>query len=107
MAFEYGVTVSFFSTTTKSIPYLMSWQARESPVGPAPMMMTSVLSVFIPSNLQQQDTTSPINRHGPKDVFLSRRSTPINTDLKMYLSGYATTPDELLSSHRVEKYRNR
>src|SRR5919112_361173 len=35
MAFEYGVTPSFFSTRTKSTPYLTSWQARLSPVGRA------------------------------------------------------------------------
>src|SRR5215510_854049 len=52
MAFENGVTVSFFSTTTKSIPYRMSWQASESPVGPAPMMITSVVSVFMPISLR-------------------------------------------------------
>jgi hypothetical protein len=63
MAFEYGVTVSFFSMITKSIPYLMSWHARESPVGPAPMMMTSVLSVFM-SNLPTRKI-----RHIPRAVM--------------------------------------
>src|SRR5678816_4790420 len=75
MAFEYGVTVAFFSTTTKSIPYRMSWHASESPVGPAPMMITSVSMVFISSSLpikcHPQNTLSPPRGHGPKDVFLA------------------------------------
>src|SRR5215831_9987204 len=31
MALEYGVIASFFSTITKSIPYLTNWQAKLSP----------------------------------------------------------------------------
>src|SRR4051794_21533053 len=36
----------FLSRITKSTPYRMNWQASESPVGPAPLIMTSVLIVL-------------------------------------------------------------
>src|SRR5882672_4667193 len=35
---------SFLSMATKSTPYRISWQASERPVGPAPTMITSVLT---------------------------------------------------------------
>src|SRR6185503_17080682 len=96
----------------------MSWQASDSPVGPPPMMITSVLIVFISSSIKchSQNTPSAPEAHVPKDVF-SPPMTRINTFIpvftpenpwlikytsEMYLSGYVATPACLLSSRRVE-----